>query len=387
MINAAQHDLAGAGAALPARYKMQLVPAREIATLLQPWSALFDACAEANPFYGPDYLMPLAEGPMMGVDWRACVVWRRDDLHKENMAAFMPLAPWRGFLSPLRALRHPYMVGGAPLLDAADPVAAAEAMLDGLCEHYRRPIVIFDDLRLDWPAAKALLAASERSGRPALMLDVQSRPGVTPGVGESEIPPSVAKNLRRRRKRLAEAGDWSIESLPGGTCDARVLEDFLALEAAGWKGARKTALASNPVSLEFARRAFAKDNLRPALRFETLIHNGKTIAANVHLVTSDHAAAVKAAYDESCAAFSPGLLLDAAASETLKRENWTPLLDSVTQPGHPLEKLWRAPVRTGSIALAVDRRKAGAEFEMQVGMERLRRRGRELAKDVFNRLR
>ncbi len=368
-------------------YKAQFVSALELESLVGPWSALYDSCVEANPFYGPDYLLPLAAGPLAGVDWHALVIWRRDQGGQSSMAAMLPLSPHRRLLAPLRALRHPYIVGGAPLLDASDPVSAAISLLDAICELYPRPIVVFDDLRLDWPAVAALQAACEKSNRPILVFDEYFRPGVAGDGSAAKMDRSLAKNLRRRKARLSEQGDWSICAQAGGDDDPRALEDFLNLELGGWKGQKGTALASRKTTLEFVIRAFDRNNKRPGVRFETLRQGGRAIAANVNLIAPGHAAAVKAAYDENYAAFSPGLLLDAAVAESVSRECWTPYLDSVAMPGHPLEKLWRSPVRAGSIALAPDRRKTARDFDARVNVERLRRLGREFAKEIYNSIR
>ena len=378
-------------AAHQGHYTTQLICARELMTLTGPWERLYDCAIEANPFYGPDYLKALATSLMSGrksdLDWRACVVWHHAGQQPARMAAMLPLSPHRGLFSPLRALRHPFIVGGAPLLDAADPAGAASALLDGLCEEYRRPILVFDDMRLDWPAARALLQACETDSRSSLVFDVYHRPGVTSADSAAAMDRSVLKNLRRRSKRLSETGEVSITAPSSPEDCARALRDFLNLEERGWKGRKKTALASRPETLAFAGLVFNCVNTRPGIRFEVLRCNDQTLAANVNLVARDHAAAVKSAYDENYNTYSPGLMLDASVADTLRLERWTPLLDSVAMPGHPLEKLWVSPIRVGSIAMAADRRKNTRNFDARVSIERLRRRGREFAKEIYNSVR
>src|SRR5690606_22324004 len=59
------------------------------------------------------------------------------------------------------------------------------------------------------------------------------------------------QNLRRRRRRLAEHGELGFEVITGGEEVDAALEDALAIEASGWKGAGGTAIRSRPELVGF----------------------------------------------------------------------------------------------------------------------------------------
>lgn len=65
---------------------------------------------------------------------------------------------------------------------------------------------------------------------------------------------SVRKDLRRRRRRLEEAGDVTVDVRDGTDDLAALLEDGYAMEPSGWKAERGTAIISSR-----ATRAFYTD--------------------------------------------------------------------------------------------------------------------------------
>ena len=90
---------------------------------------------------------------------------------------------------------------------------------------------------------------------------------------------------------------------------------------------------------------------------------------------------LKCAYDENFAACSPGVLLDAATADAVRSENFTPFLDSVAIPGHPVERLWPERLRCGWVAVGCDPSMSEAEFRIHLSLERLRRYLREALKE------
>src|SRR3954447_23135115 len=92
------------------------------------------------------------------------------------------------------------------------------------------------------------------------------------------------KGLRRRRAKLAELGEVTFCTATGGDELARAVEDFLVLESAGWKGAGRTALASRPDTMGFARALFADTHGPVAPRADMLRLDGRPIAVSLALV-------------------------------------------------------------------------------------------------------
>ncbi|HEY8579709.1 MAG TPA: hypothetical protein VIL72_07480, partial [Beijerinckiaceae bacterium] len=160
----------GAGA-----YAARFHEVAELDALRPAWCALFDEAVERNPFYGPDYLIPLLQETAAAEGCVLCAVWappRPDGARR--LAALLPMRHGVA-LTPARALADPMIVGGAPLLWSAAPEEAAAALLDALAAANGDRVVMFDDVRLDWPAWRALEAAAARQERATRVFDVYER--------------------------------------------------------------------------------------------------------------------------------------------------------------------------------------------------------------------
>lgn len=364
-------------------YNVELITAPDLPRVREAWADLFDRSAECNVFYGPDLLEPLVSGPLGDTSFRVLLAWRETESGR-RLAGFMPLRCAMTPFAPVRGFKHHYVIGSAPLLDETEPVEAAKALMDGLASLRSRPLLVMDDVRLDWPAWTAFVQAANETGRVLQEEDVTQRAAVAPSSGASHLKGKIAQNLRRSGARLSEKGAWSV-SMSDDIKEARAaLEALLAVEASGWKGEAGTALASKPETAAFARAAFDPANQRPKPRFSVLALDGKPIAVSMHLIARDNAANLKCAYDETFSAFSPGVLLDAAVMDDLKREAFAPMLDSVALPGHPVERLWPERLRCGWVAVACDPSMGAAEFHSRLSVERMQRSMRRIAANVYH---
>src|SRR5262249_19749962 len=126
---------------------------------------------------------------------------------------------------------------------------------------------------------------------------------------EAAMSGGARKELRRQRRRLGELGKLESAVLEDGKDLESWVEQFLQLEASGWKGQHGTALAVHSNERNFfhavARDAFA----RHRLMMLGLFLDGKPIALKCNLLMGDGAIAFKIAFDEQYARFSPGVQL------------------------------------------------------------------------------
>ncbi len=147
---------------------------------------------------------------------------------------------------------------------------------------------------------------------------------------------------RRRKRRLAERGALTFERLERTADVMPWLEEFMALEAAGWKGEAGTALACQPHTRAFVRRALPAFHARGALAFFRLRLDGRTIASTFGFIQRDMAWMVKIAFDERLRRFSPGGLLVIELSEAFMADPRIRLVDSCAVADHPLvSHVWR----------------------------------------------
>jgi len=148
------------------------------------------------------------------------------------------------------------------------------------------------------------------------------------------------KELRRLERRLAEQLGAPLRVVD--RCDhAAVRDDFVRLEASGWKGRAGTAIASSDAH----RRCFDETSAAFAeagrLQLLALEGGGRTVAMQWNLLAADAIFCLKVAYDEELASCSPGTQLEVSAIEAFHRRadiNW---IDSCTTPDNELiNRLW-----------------------------------------------
>ncbi len=364
-------------------YSVELISAGDLARVRGEWADPFDRSLECNVFYGPDHLEPLATGPLCNSSFRVLLAWRQGPGGR-TLAGFMPLHLSASPLAPVRGFKHHYVVGSTPLLDSFQPLEAANALLHGLTEIRPRALLILDDVRLDWPTWQILVKASQASGCIFEEQNVTMRAGVSPASATAHLKGKISQNLLRCSAKLSGLGAWSVTT-PMDVEQAReAFEALLSIEASGWKGEAGTALASKPDTLAFARKAFDPANLRPTPLYSVLWLDRQPIAVSMNLIGHDNAANLKCAYDEAYADCSPGVLLDVALADELRRTSFTPMIDSVALPGHPVERVWPERMRCGWVALACDPATGPAEFYARVGMEQLRRTMRRMSVSAYN---
>jgi CelD/BcsL family acetyltransferase involved in cellulose biosynthesis len=127
------------------------------------------------------------------------------------------------------------------------------------------------------------------------------------------------KTLRRRRRRLEERGQVTVQRVEGGEALDLWLEEGFRIERSGWKAKNGTAISQDPRTLGFytqlAHRAAAEGQL--ALYFLRL--DGQPIAFQFGLTYGGRYLAMKPGYDEAYADVSPGQLLTESLIEDCVR--------------------------------------------------------------------
>jgi CelD/BcsL family acetyltransferase involved in cellulose biosynthesis len=192
--------------------------------------------------------------------------------------------------------------------DASGAVAALWAHLR---DRLRWDVLLLRDLPRDGPTSlllEPLARADEHlTGRWASMASPYLPLGGEPC--EARTSSKFRANLRRRARRLAELGAVSVRRVSGGPDLGPAFAAFLALEAAGWKGARGTAIARDERLVSFYGAVVRDAAARGALAVRELVLDGRPIAIHLGLVHRGAYLLPKTAYDEQLGAVSPGQLL------------------------------------------------------------------------------
>lgn len=316
-------------------------------TAIAEWDALCSASGEANVFALPWMLLPAFAFLNASDDASLAIV--RDATGR--MIGMMPLitAPRLGRIpiSTVSDWCHPNS-----FLSPISIVAGAETMfwqamipvLTQLAPSARQFAI--NAIAKDGAVHRGLLAAAAASNMPIAIERQFQRALLAPTVDaetywDAAVRPKKRKELRRQWNRLGEEGVITMGRLASGGDVAPWIDEFLALEASGWKGRGGSALASSPATDQFMRAALASAHTTGSLCFTALRLDGRAIAMLITLTSGDAGFGFKTAFDEAFGRFSPGVLLQRESLDILVERNlaW---IDSCAAPDHPMiDSLWR----------------------------------------------
>lgn len=369
--------------AAPFGYRVEAVAPAALEGQVAEWRDLCARAVEPNVFFDANFLLPAYRHIERRASARIVVIRRNID-GRWRIVGLCPLSPPRvGVAQIARVWRHPQTALSAPLFDKRYFKGAFDALLYWLGREYPAlGALVLPQLPLDGPVARMMGGRAQRLGAQKRLLDAHERAILTQDSPATGFSRKGLRNLERLRRRLAEQGETTFDC----ATDAEAMTAFLALEASGWKGARATALGNTPELANFARDVAGRFAAEKALRIYSLKFDGRPIAMGVVLIGGGAAIFWKMAYDESFAAFSPGVLLGLEMTQALAADPTIAAVDSCAIAGHAMmERLWPRRMRVGDAVISA-RPNAGASFNLAYARERVARNLRALAKTAYLRL-
>ena len=278
----------------------------ELRGLVPQWEALAAEAAEPNPFYESWMLLPAIDAYGAGEGFRCVAVWEDGKL-----GGLFPLRLEPRFHGlPVRTLsswRHRNMLVSTPLVRAKTATRCVAALLrSGLA-----PLVEFE-----WSSAGglfygALTEAATEGAWPWTVTDAYSRAVLVRDRDPRErFNSNMKNNLRRWQARLRAFGNVTPVRLAPGDDVGAWLDEFMRLEASGWKGAAGTALGCREDDRRFAAEVCREAFRRGRLLITGLDLGGRPLARYCMLTGGEGAFTFKIAYDETYANCSPGVLAE-----------------------------------------------------------------------------
>jgi CelD/BcsL family acetyltransferase involved in cellulose biosynthesis len=192
--------------------------------------------------------------------------------------------------------------------DASGAVAALWAHLR---DRLRWDALLLRDLPRDGPTSSLLEPLARADGHLTGRWESMRSPWIALGGAPAEERTSAKfrSNLRRRARKLQEAGAVSLRLAERPEEVDAALAEFLALEASGWKGERGTAIALDRTLVAFYARLARDAARRGALAMRVLAVDGRAVAVHLGIVHRGVYYLPKTAYDEALGSASPGQLL------------------------------------------------------------------------------
>jgi CelD/BcsL family acetyltransferase involved in cellulose biosynthesis len=231
------------------------------------------------------------------------------------LQAVLPLlaqrASWYGL--PVRELRCAANLHSCRFdLVARDPQVAARAFLDHLEADSGWDVLRLTDVPENGRAF-VLSEAAEARGMPTGVWEANASPWLPlPSSWEELLVGLDAKfkaNVRRRRRKLEQRGQVTFERVEGGLGLESALEEGLALERSGWKGAQGTAIAQDGATRGFYTELARTASGQGALALSFLRVDGKAVAFHYALEHGGRYLLLKPGYDEALGECSPGQLM------------------------------------------------------------------------------
>jgi Acetyltransferase (GNAT) domain len=219
---------------------------------------------------------------------------------------------------PFRHLRNQLDANqflGVPLVRRGREIAFWDSLLPALDKAGLR----CNGLRLaempqDHRVTRALLSVSGRQGRRPETLAVKRRALWCPASGGGDpldhLPAKRVRRIAALERQLRENhGPTTVQCVSGPAELDKWLAEFVALEAAGWKGAKASALASKGQAVAHFRHVAHSAHAQGVFHALGLRVGDRPIAMTCYFLDGTHGFGFKMAYDEGFARYAPGILL------------------------------------------------------------------------------
>ena len=336
--------------------RAEWMPLAALAAFREEWRDLCARTLEPNVFYEPAFA--LAAAPVFGRDAGAVLVWSKT---ASRLIGLFPARIERryGVMTTLTGWTHPYAPLGTPLVDRNEAEGAILAFLDHVEMSAKLPgLVMLPLLARDGAFVAALTRVLARHGGAAAAFGEHARAMLAPTAErrtylDHALSRRKLRELRRQRRRLLEAGQLKLVAAQDAQTVPRALNDFIALEAHGWKGRAGSAAAAHADVRKFMQGAVGALAADGQARIDRLMQNGRALAATITLTSGDTAWFWKIAYAEDVARASPGVQLTLDVTEALLAEPGILRADSCATADHPMiDHLWRERLEIADLLVA-----------------------------------
>jgi hypothetical protein len=282
---------------------------------IQNWLDLESRALENNIYLSPHFVIPAIR--YLDPDKKVLLIFiERIDLENPKMMGLVTVTLNLGnkmapgpYLDTYQS-RHSFL--GTPLIDKAHAPQVITQLLKYLSQRFRPFIgMVWNQINLDGELAQLLYDSLYKQRMECEVIKQFDRPILVPQYCTPELIKTELgkkyKEYARCMRRLAEQGkvDWIAyrETMPES-----VVDNFLRLEHAGWKGTITSSLLSNSAEENFFRKmAFGFASEGRAL-FTELRFNDIPIASTSNFVSGSEGFAFKIGWDSDYRKFGVGIL-------------------------------------------------------------------------------
>jgi hypothetical protein len=284
------------------------------------------------------------------------------------------------------AYTHGYLA--TPVIDRSYLDETLEAMLNCIAgDRYLPKIISLDTVAIDDACFQALQRVLRSRGTEPCIFERHSRPILTSGLDakaylEKAWSASSRKKLRQHRRRLSEKGRVELVTARDPASVNRAIDEFLKLEAAGWKGREGTALLCHRDDAAFMKGAVRILAQAGYASVHSIQIDQRPISMQIVVRSGDTAFTWKTAYDENYRDYSPGLLLLEDYTAEFLADKTIRMVDSCSFDGSGFMSVWLDRREVGDMWIDV-RHGGSLEFRVLSRLQKTYRDMRAAAKSIY----
>jgi CelD/BcsL family acetyltransferase involved in cellulose biosynthesis len=337
--------------------------------------------AEPNVFFEPWFLLPALRSFHSERRVLLALIWGNDSAGREQLYGLFPLE--FGFaqralpIAVARVFRFDYCALCTPLIHRDHVQTVWRRVLQWCSELPQHHMLELKLMGGDGPVWRGLhnelsetvgFDVSEQTSDRALWAHEVD------GGATLSLSSRKRADLRRLERRLGETGTVRYAEFANGEL-SRWVEDFLWLEASGWKGAAGTAFANRPNRRAFFGAICHSAAAHGRLHMLQLRLDKRPVAQICQFSAQEGLFAFRIAYDEAYAKYSPGLLLSLHHTALVNKRHVHHWIDSCGASNSPMvNRIWRARRRLVDVRIASRLRGSRIAFNLLDRLDRLRQR-------------
>jgi hypothetical protein len=324
---------------------------------------LSNRAMEPNVFFSGRFLAPAM--PRLEDRQVRLALMRDNSSTRSRIRLLMPFTVDKpGFAigpSIIRVWSNSFGPLGTPLLDAEDAGETLDNLFEALSrsELHLPTTLVLPDVRLNGRFVQMAKVIAIGRNLPIAIANPFQRPMLQSNDDaltylRRTISNAHLREMRRQWRLLESHGEisYSVARQPRDIHGR--MEEFLALEASGWKGRKRSALVTDRHHAAFAREAISNLAAIDAVRIHTIDLDGGAIASMIVLIMGGEAYTWKTAYDETYARFSPGKLLMGELTEWHLDDANVVRSDSCAVPDHPImSRFWHEREDMGTLIVGL----------------------------------
>ncbi|MGB9073624.1 MAG: GNAT family N-acetyltransferase [Terriglobales bacterium] len=325
----------------------------ELSPFLADLEELASAAAEPNVFYEPWMLVPAMRWLARGADLHLSLFFIRGkgSTPRGQLCGFFPLEVLSRYnhfpVKTARLWRHKFCYLCTPLLRQGRERETLAAFFEWSASHSTNWRLVEFGLNSGAGVLHELLVDSTASNQRVNLVDVRfTRPFLQRALTadtylRTTVSPKHRKDIGKKERKLRQLGKVEYATPIVAEEAGEWIDEFVELEASGWKGRGGATISADPAHRSFFREAMNAAWRAGRLDLIGLRLNSKLIALKINLLCRGGSFAFMITFDERYAAYSPGLLLEVENIRRLHKDSDVEWMDSCADQHSPMfNRIW-----------------------------------------------